>query len=210
MSSTTPLNFAPYADPPDAPSQTRWAPPPPSTAPTGAGAGAAAASSSYHSGAAIPSYSNGSTGFGSSSYAYGQTGYAPIGSSALAGGSGSASGGGGGVGTGFETTMYRHDWEAAACYCLGPFGAAFMLIFEVENDYVRFHAYQSVLLNLLLVLLHFLFSLLFGNWAQYVLVVADFAILVLMSLRAYYDSDHLSRYKIFFIGELADGWVRAE
>jgi uncharacterized membrane protein len=38
--------------------------------------------------------------------------------------------------------MYRHDWEAAACYALGPFGAAFMLIFEVENDFVRFHAYQ--------------------------------------------------------------------
>lgn len=125
------------ADPPDAPSQSRWVPPPP-LPPSGSSSAAAAAgqsSSSYHSGAAVPSYSNGSTGFGSSSY--GQTGYAPIGSSALSGG-----GGGGGTGTGFETTMWRHDWEAAACYALGPFGAAFMLIFEVENDYVRFHAYQ--------------------------------------------------------------------
>lgn len=120
------------ADPPDAPSSSRWAPPPPSTT----GPSGAAAPSSYHSGAAIPSYANGSTGFGSGSGAtYGQTGYAPLGSSALQGGSS-------GVGTGFETTMYRHDWESAACYALGPFGAAFMLIFEVENDYVRFHAYQ--------------------------------------------------------------------
>lgn len=99
--------------------------------------------------------------------------------------------------------MYRHDWEAAACYALGPFGAAFMLIFEVENDYVRFHAYQvrvarllialstarlfdphygpqSVLLNLVLVLLHIFFYLIFGTWAQYLLVVADFAVLILM------------------------------
>ncbi|GAA5959945.1 hypothetical protein JCM8115_004468 [Rhodotorula mucilaginosa] len=203
MSSTTPLNFAPYADPPDAPSQSRWAPPPP-LPPSSSAAAAAGPSSSYHSGAAVPAYSNGSTGFGSSSY--GQTGYAPIGSSALSGGGG----GGGGAGTGFETTMYRHDWEAAACYALGPFGAAFMLIFEIENDFVRFHAYQSVLLNLVLVLLHIFFYLIFGTWAQYILVVVDFAILILMSLRAYYDSDHLSRYKIFFIGELADGWVRAE
>lgn len=98
--------------------------------------------------------------------------------------------------------MYRHDWEAAACYALGPFGAAFMLIFEVENDYVRFHAYQvrvrwpsplvsrvetepcrrsqSVLLNLLLVLMHLIFHLILGNWAQYLLIVADFAALILM------------------------------
>ena len=123
------------ADPPDAPSQSRWAPPPP-LPPSSSAAAAAGPSSSYHSGAAVPAYSNGSTGFGSSSY--GQTGYAPIGSSALSGGGG----GGGGAGTGFETTMYRHDWEAAACYALGPFGAAFMLIFEIENDFVRFHAYQ--------------------------------------------------------------------
>lgn len=93
------------------------------------------------------------------------------------------------------------------------------------------------MLNLVLVLLHIFFHLIFGTWAQYILVVADFAVLILMrcvspfpgssslllaadlraacvalviSLRAYYDSDHLSRYKIFFIGELADGWVRAE
>ncbi|BGP52656.1 hypothetical protein JCM8202_004815 [Rhodotorula sphaerocarpa] len=200
MSSTTPLNFAPYADPPDAPSSSRWAPPPPVTG-EGAGSLPAGPSSSYHAGAAAPSYANGSSsGFGPSSH-YGQTGYAPVSSSAL---------GGGAVGSGFETTLYRHDWEATACYALGPFGAALLLIFEVENDYVRFHAYQSILLNLLLVLAHFFFFLLLGNWAQYLLAVADFAILVLMSLRAYYDSDHLSRYKIFFIGELADGWVRAE
>lgn len=39
-------------------------------------------------------------------------------------------------------TLWRHDWQSAACYALGPFGAAAMLVFEIENDYVRFHAYQ--------------------------------------------------------------------
>ena len=39
---------------------------------------------------------------------------------------------------------------------------------------------QSVLLNLVLVLLHIFFYLIFGDWAQYILVVADFAALILM------------------------------
>ena len=39
---------------------------------------------------------------------------------------------------------------------------------------------QSVLLNLVLVLLHIFFYLIFGTWAQYILVVVDFAILILM------------------------------
>lgn len=101
-------------------------------------------------------------------------------------------------------TLWRHDWESAACYAVGPFGAAAMLVFEIENDYVRFHAYQvsllsqrraasnerrlteipfreqSVLLNLFLALLHLFFLLPFGRWAQYLLVIIDLAALTLM------------------------------
>lgn len=41
-----------------------------------------------------------------------------------------------------ETSLGRHDQEALACYALGPFGAVLLLVYETENDFVRFHAFQ--------------------------------------------------------------------
>lgn len=45
--------------------------------------------------------------------------------------------------SGLETTLpYDLGLLAAAAYALGPFGAAVLLVLEVESDYARFHAYQ--------------------------------------------------------------------
>ncbi|GAA5997188.1 uncharacterized protein JCM10292_000086 [Rhodotorula paludigena] len=180
--SSTPLNFAPYSEPPDAPSQTRWQPPP--------------ATSSYQSGAPVDSLGAG-TSFGSSAAG----GYAPLSTGAVHG-AGSSSG--------YEVTLWRHDYEAVGAYALGPFGAAALLIFEIESDFVRFHAFQSILLNFALFLLQLLFLLLFGRWAQYLLYMIDIAVLALLSLRAYYDADHLERYHLPLVGNLANDWVQSE
>lgn len=37
---------------------------------------------------------------------------------------------------------YGSAWEAAAAYAGGPFGACALIMYEVELDYVRFHAWQ--------------------------------------------------------------------
>ncbi|GAA5907568.1 hypothetical protein JCM6882_004413 [Rhodosporidiobolus microsporus] len=199
MSSTTPLNFAPYADPPDRSrlSLSSWSSPAPASDPP------PAASSSYHSGAPVSSLSQGTSYSSSSSSApyinAASGGYAPSGT------------GGGGLMSGYETTTLRHDWAGPICYAFGPLGAAFMLVFEVENDWVRFQAWQSVLLCAALALLHLFWAALFGGrFFQYLFVLLDVAALTLMSLRAYHDSDHLERHKLPLIGELADQFVRSE
>lgn len=78
--------------------------------------------------------------------------------------------------------------------------------------------------------LHLFFLLLFGQgFFQYLLVLLDISVLTLLSfvfsplslplvadsdpssrLRAFRDSDHLERYKVPIVGELADQFVRAE
>ncbi|BGP44448.1 hypothetical protein JCM10450v2_000262 [Rhodotorula kratochvilovae] len=185
MASTTPLNFAPYSEPPDVnPAQTRWAPPPVASS-------SSAPYEGYQGGASVSSLGAG-TSFGSSG------GYAPLG------------GHGAGGPSSYEVTLWRNDYEAAGAYALGPFGAAALLVCEIESDYVRFHAWQSILLSSFLVLLHLFFLLPFGRWAQYLLAIGDVVILGLMSLRAYHDADHLGRHHLPVIGELADSWVQSE
>ncbi|KAI9026905.1 hypothetical protein DFJ74DRAFT_527216 [Hyaloraphidium curvatum] len=56
----------------------------------------------------------------------------------------------------FETSLpIRLDIEAALCYVLGCVSGVFFLMFETRSNYVRFHAYQSSIFFLGLVLLHF-------------------------------------------------------
>ncbi|BGP12426.1 hypothetical protein JCM10213_001969 [Rhodosporidiobolus nylandii] len=192
--SSTPLNFAPYADPPDAsrPSLSSWSDPP----------AAGPSTSSYQSGAPVESLSNGASFSSSSSVHYPgfqAGGYAPVGT------------GGGGLSSGYETTTLRHDWAGPLAYApLGAVGAALLLVFEVENDWVRFQAWQSVLINAALVLLHLFFLLIFGRWFQYLLLLLDLACNVILALRAFHDADHLERYKLPVVGELADQFVRNE
>ncbi|GAA5828256.1 hypothetical protein JCM11251_002661 [Rhodosporidiobolus azoricus] len=199
MSSTTPLNFAPYADPPDQsrPSLSSWASPAPASDPP------PAASSSYQSGAPVSSLSQGTS--------YSSSSYGNIASSSAGGGYAPVGTGGGGLMSGYETTTLRHDWAGPLSYVFGPLGAAFMLVFEVENDWVRFQAWQSVLLSGALVLVHLFWAALFGGrFFQYIFFVLDITALTLMSLRAYHDSDHLDRHKLPLIGDLADEFVRNE
>ncbi|GAA6040374.1 hypothetical protein JCM8097_007584 [Rhodosporidiobolus ruineniae] len=198
---TTKLNFAPYEQtPPDAsrPALSSWATP--SHVSSAAAADPSYGSSSYQSGAPVSSLSDG-TSFGSHpSSSAASYGYAPPGA------------GGGGLASGFEMTLpLRHAWAGTLAYCFGPLGAAALLVFEVENDWVRFQAWQSVLLNAALVLLHLFFLALFGRgFFQTLLILVDIAALTLMSLRAFHDSDHLEKYKLPLLGDMADQFVRSE
>ncbi|KAG7099233.1 hypothetical protein E1B28_001098 [Marasmius oreades] len=74
----------------------------------------------------------------------------------------------GGYGSSNEAESQRSQWEtrfgmrvdllAAFAYILGPLSALLVLILETQNDFVRFHGYQSALLTGPLLLIRMLIS----------------------------------------------------
>ncbi|KAH7930984.1 hypothetical protein BV22DRAFT_1027742 [Leucogyrophana mollusca] len=107
----------------------------------------------------------------------------------------------------------RVDLLAAFAYIFGPLSALSLLIFETNNDYVRFHAYQSALLTTPLLALRIFASLLgFPSWIRALLTVILFSTAISMSVRAYLGATHhaLARYQLPVIGDLADRWVCEE
>ncbi|SGY31228.1 BQ5605_C002g01216 [Microbotryum silenes-dioicae] len=195
--SSTPLNFAPYSEPPDV-SKARWAPPAPSsTSSYTPQAQPPQASTSYQSGAPISSL-GANTSFSSAA----TPGFL---TRSLPGGAGGA------LSTGTETTLgYRYDYEGPMAYALGPFGAVGLLVLEVENDWVRFHAWQSVLLTGVLVSLHLIWAV----WGLHLLasiqLLVECAVFILLTWQTYRDADLLDRYELPWIGRIANQWVEAE
>ncbi|GAA5923096.1 Sds24p [Sporobolomyces koalae] len=197
------LNFAPYSDPPDhttSASSRRGTAASSSSNPAPVSASAPAFQTySYQDGASVPSLSSSAHG---NSYSSAQTSY----SSPFAPHSGSH------TLSGTETTLefLRLPWLAALAYALGPFGAVFLLVAEVENDFIRFQAYSSILLCISLAILHFVTYFVLWAFVQKILFVLDVAMLAIMALRAYADADVLDRYKLPIIGTLAESWVASE
>ncbi|GAA5957546.1 hypothetical protein JCM3765_001177 [Sporobolomyces pararoseus] len=187
------LNFAPYSEPPDHPSSSRKSPSSQPSAPS-------FSTYSYQEGATVPSLSSSAHGnaysSGSSASPYSSP-YVPQTTSSNF--------------SGTETTLkLRLQWLGALAYALGPFGAVFLLIFEVENDFVRFQSYSSILLSISLAVIHFVTYFILWSFVQKLLFVFDFAILAILALRAYVDADTLDRYKLPIIGTLAEDWVDRE
>ncbi|KDE05032.1 hypothetical protein MVLG_04575 [Microbotryum lychnidis-dioicae p1A1 Lamole] len=188
--SSTPLNFAP----------SRWAPPAPSsTSSYTPQAQPPQASTSYQSGAPISSL-GANTSFSSAATPGFLTRSWP-------GGAGGARA----LSTGTETTLgYRYDYEGPMAYALGPFGAVGLLVLEVENDWVRFHAWQSVLLTGVLVSLHLIWAV----WGLHLLasiqLLVECAVFILLTWQTYRDADLLDRYELPWIGRIANQWVEAE
>ncbi|GAA5991725.1 hypothetical protein JCM5350_000586 [Sporobolomyces pararoseus] len=190
------LNFAPYSEPPDHPSSSRK-----STLPSSSSSQPSAPSFStysYQDGATVPSLSSSAHGNSYSSAASPYTSpFVPQTTSSNF--------------SGTETTInLRLQWLGALAYALGPFGAVFLLIFEVENDFVRFQSYSSILLCISLAVIHFVTYFILWSFVQKLLFVFDFASLAILALRAYADADTLDRYKLPIIGTLAEDWVDRE
>ncbi|KAJ7630954.1 hypothetical protein FB45DRAFT_1058866 [Roridomyces roridus] len=122
----------------------------------------------------------------------------------------------------------RVDFLAAFAYVLGPISALALLIIETQNDYVRFHAYQSALLTTPLVLIRIFASLLhFPGWMRTIFtllligaqVYMASVILLLLRLplnplrtRAYLDAaqNGLARFQLPYIGPMAARWLEEE
>ncbi|GAA5877175.1 hypothetical protein JCM16303_006190 [Sporobolomyces ruberrimus] len=202
------LNFAPYSDPPDHPTSTSSRRGVPTVSSSSSSQPPLSAPSfqtySYQEGASIPSLSSTAHGNSYSSSSPSSSSPSPYTSPYVPQTTSSNF-------SGMETTLnFRLPWLGALAYCFGPFGAVFLLIFEVENDFVRFQSYSSILLCISLAIVHFVTYFIMWSFVQKLLFVLDIAMLAIMSLRAYADADTLDRFKLPIIGTLAESWVEAE
>ncbi|KAJ7783800.1 hypothetical protein DFH07DRAFT_789167 [Mycena maculata] len=107
----------------------------------------------------------------------------------------------------------RVDMLAAFAYLLGPISALALLIIETQNDYVRFHAYQSALLTTPLVVIRIFASLLqFPGWMRTILTLLMIGSQLYMAIRAYLDAANngLARFRLPYIGPIAARWLEEE
>ncbi|KAK7064222.1 hypothetical protein R3P38DRAFT_2823118 [Favolaschia claudopus] len=129
----------------------------------------------------------------------------------------------GGLGAVEEAESQQNRWEtryglrvdmlAAVAYLLGPISALALLIIETQNDYVRFHAYQSALFTTPLVVIRIIASLLqFWGWLRILLTLVLVGSQLYMAARAYLDaSQHdLARYHFPYVGLIAERWLEEE
>lgn len=129
----------------------------------------------------------------------------------------------GGAGAAEESEEQQSQWEtryntrvdvlSAFAYILGPLSALFLLITETKNDYVRFHAYQSALLTMPLLLLRVMTSLLgLPSSLRTLFTLLLVAPALFMAYQAYKGAaqNGLSRFHIPSIGQLAEQWLQEE
>ncbi|KAE9411128.1 hypothetical protein BT96DRAFT_1011790 [Gymnopus androsaceus JB14] len=107
----------------------------------------------------------------------------------------------------------RVDMLSAFAYILGPLSALLVLIIETQNDYVRFHAYQSALFTTPLVVFRAFLSLLqFPQWLRTFCTVLVLVCQLYMAFRAYIDASRngLARFELPVVGPLASRWLADE
>ncbi|GAW03668.1 hypothetical protein LENED_005408 [Lentinula edodes] len=107
----------------------------------------------------------------------------------------------------------RVDMLSAFAYILGPLSALAVLIIETQNDYVRFHGYQSALFTTpIIVFRAFLSILQFPQWFRTFVTVLIFVGQLYMAFRAYIDASQngLSRFQLPIIGPIASQWLADE
>ncbi|KAI8928579.1 hypothetical protein BC831DRAFT_397325 [Entophlyctis helioformis] len=110
----------------------------------------------------------------------------------------------------YETALpIRLDIEAALAYALGPITGALFLILETKNDYVRFHAWQSSLTFVAIMLVQVLFSI-FSSTLVWLVFGLEVALAAWMGYQAYINADSLARYQLPYFGPVASNWVDTE
>ncbi|KAG0146793.1 hypothetical protein CROQUDRAFT_656977 [Cronartium quercuum f. sp. fusiforme G11] len=108
----------------------------------------------------------------------------------------------------YETRFgWRVDLLSALAYCTPPM-AIIILMIEIRNDFVRIHAYQSLLLALPLGFLHLLF--LSSHFLQVFLLLIDVCLYGWLGYQAYFDAGMLIRKLLPVIGPLAERWTEEE
>ncbi|CAO3630082.1 unnamed protein product [Mucor fragilis] len=110
----------------------------------------------------------------------------------------------------YETSLpIRVDVEASLAYVLGPVTGLLLLILERQNDYVRFHAWQSSLTFSALMLAQFIL-LFISSFLSWVLFFFNIFLLIWLVYRAYLDGASLERYEVPYFGIIASEYVDTE
>ncbi|KAI7898498.1 uncharacterized protein BX663DRAFT_524980 [Cokeromyces recurvatus] len=110
----------------------------------------------------------------------------------------------------YETSLpIRVDIEAALAYVLGPITGLLLLILERQNDYVRFHAWQSSLTFSALMLAQFVL-LFISTFLSWILFFFSIFLLIWLTYRAYLDGVSLERYEVPYFGIIASEYVDTE
>ncbi|KAI8330402.1 hypothetical protein EDC96DRAFT_47788 [Choanephora cucurbitarum] len=110
----------------------------------------------------------------------------------------------------YETSLpIRVDIEAALAYVLGPVTGLLLLILERQNDYVRFHAWQSALGFTSLMFAQFIL-LFISSFLSWVLFFFNVFLMLYMTYRAYLDGVSLERYELPYVGIIASDYVDTE
>jgi len=142
-----------------------------------------------------------------------QSGGIPTFGASVAGGTGAAEDAEGQTNQWETRYGMRVDVLAAVAYLMGPISAFVLLVSETQNDFVRFHAYQSALLLTPLVIFR-IFAALVGFWSWFQTFITLLIVFpsLYMAFHAYRDAAHngLTRYQLPRIGEMADNWVADE
>ncbi|KAH8917008.1 hypothetical protein BT69DRAFT_1249357 [Atractiella rhizophila] len=181
MAGTSSLNFAPYSDPPDITSTSK---------------------TPFLTSQKRPAW------FASSSQQTLPTAYSGYHSG---GGVPNAQFGNGEAADAWETRFgWRIDVESGVAYIGGVITAIPLLILETHSSHVRFHAYQSLLLDIIILSLHAFFLLIFPKWFQYLLIPCDIAAVVYLARRAFKEAPDLEKFRLPIIGDLAERWVEEE
>lgn len=101
------------------------------------------------------------------------------------------------------TLPLRMDTGSSLAYLFGPVGALFLLLGEHKNDLVRFHAWQSIILNDFYMVLQGVL-IIFGRWrALLVNMLITILINVLLTIRAYKKSAALQVFYLPVISNIA-------
>ncbi|KAF9076330.1 hypothetical protein BDP27DRAFT_1211423 [Rhodocollybia butyracea] len=107
----------------------------------------------------------------------------------------------------------RVDVLSAFAYIFGPLSALLVLVIETQNDYVRFHGYQSALFTTPLIVFRALLSLLqLPQWLRTICTVLVLACQLYMAFRAYVDASRngLARFELPVVGPIASRWLADE
>jgi len=187
------MNFAPFSSPPSSPPASQTLLPRTSKPKTNWFSPSTYTSNSYQSGAPVASLDE----THASSEGYSTQNYHDAEGGTLSGPEA------------YETRFgWRCDMEAAAAYVLGPVLAILLLIVETNNNYVRFHAWQSLLFCSGLGILHI--ALIWSRFLTRTLIAIDIISLVFLTYKGYMDGQDLFRLKLPLIGDLASSWVEEE
>ena len=110
----------------------------------------------------------------------------------------------------YETSLnVKLNILASSAYFLGPLSGLILLITETRNDYVRYNAWQSVLVGTTCLVLNLILSLM-GRFLLYMMFLVEIVLFSFMGYKAYLNSDNLERYLMPYFGVLASEWVDQE